>query len=203
MGWMSWSKYYCEVDCGRHPRNCINEQLYKDMADRIAEDGYLQAGYEYVHVDDCWMARSRSSDGRLAANATRFPSGISGLASYVHGRGLKLGLYASVGPKTCEGYPGSYGHYQVDAQTFANWNVDYLKVDGCHLQTMQQAGAFMEMSRYVSHAGRQIAYACGWPVYYLAAGQANKINYTSVAQHCNSWRNYYDMTRKSRTMRKL
>lgn len=51
MGWMSWTKFYCEVDCERHPFGCINEQLYKDMADRMAEDGYREAGYEYVHID--------------------------------------------------------------------------------------------------------------------------------------------------------
>lgn len=51
MGWMSWTKFYCEIDCERHPYACINEQLYKDMADRMAEDGYVDVGYEYVHID--------------------------------------------------------------------------------------------------------------------------------------------------------
>lgn len=29
------------------------------------------------------------------------------------------------------GYPGSKNHFSIDAKTFAKWDVDYLKVDGC------------------------------------------------------------------------
>ena len=50
----------------------------------------------------------------------------------MHARGLKLGLYADVGTKTCAGYPGSLNHVQVDATTFAEWGIDMLKVDGCN-----------------------------------------------------------------------
>lgn len=51
----------------------------------------------------------------------------------VHSRGLKLGIYADVGSKTCAGYPGSLGYYDTDAQTFAEWGVDLLKFDGCFM----------------------------------------------------------------------
>lgn len=51
----------------------------------------------------------------------------------VHSRGLKLGIYADVGKSTCAGYPGSLGHYETDAQTFADWGVDLLKFDGCYM----------------------------------------------------------------------
>lgn len=54
MGWMSWGVFRCEVDCDRYPDSCINEKLYTDHADRMAEDGFLLAGYNRVHVDDCW-----------------------------------------------------------------------------------------------------------------------------------------------------
>lgn len=51
----------------------------------------------------------------------------------VHSKGLKLGIYADVGRKTCGGYPGSLGYYETDAQTFADWEVDLLKFDGCYM----------------------------------------------------------------------
>ncbi|KAH7719936.1 Melibiase family protein [Aphelenchoides avenae] len=200
MGWMSWSKFYCEIDCDRHPHSCINEQLYKDMANRMAEDGYREAGYEYVHIDDCWMASSRSADGKLVEDKTRFPSGIPALADYAHIRGLKFGIYGDVGTQTCEGYPGSFGHFKQDAQTFAEWKVDYLKLDGCNLDLVEHPEAFPEMSRYLLQSGRPIAYSCGWPLYLLKHPDKARdiqflpINYTTIAKYCNSWRNYYDVT---------
>ena len=51
----------------------------------------------------------------------------------VHALSLKLGIYSDVGTKTCQGFPGSYGSYELDAQTFADWGVDYLKFDTCSL----------------------------------------------------------------------
>ncbi|CAJ0939765.1 unnamed protein product, partial [Mesorhabditis belari] len=83
MGWMSWTAFYCEMDCVRNPHACINEQLYMDIADRMANDGYSAAGYKNVHVDDCWMEMTRDQTGTLIANRTRFPSGMKALAKYV------------------------------------------------------------------------------------------------------------------------
>ncbi len=51
----------------------------------------------------------------------------------MHERGLKLGLYEDYGTKTCAGYPGSYGFMEKDANTFAEWEVDYFKLDGCYM----------------------------------------------------------------------
>lgn len=51
----------------------------------------------------------------------------------MHSKGLKLGIYADVGTCTCAGYPGSLAHYDTDAQTFAEWEVDLLKFDGCSM----------------------------------------------------------------------
>jgi hypothetical protein len=55
----------------------------------------------------------------------------------VHSKGLKLGIYADVGYKTCAGFPGSFGYYDIDAQTFADWGVDLLKFDGCHCDSIK------------------------------------------------------------------
>ena len=53
------------------------------MADIIAKEGYKDAGYEYVNIDDCWLAKERDSNGRLQPDPERFPSGMKALADYV------------------------------------------------------------------------------------------------------------------------
>lgn len=75
----------------------------------------------YLNLDDGWSNLKRGPDGRLAANTTRFPSGMKALADYVHSKGLKFGIYADAGDKTCARYPGSLGHEELDAKTFAGW----------------------------------------------------------------------------------
>lgn len=111
----------------------LSENLYKSMADRMATDGFRDAGYEYVNIDDCWMAMERDpKTGSLIADPKRFPSGIKALADYIHSKGLKLGIYEDFGTKTCGGYPGSEYYLQKDAETFAEWGVDMLKLDGCY-----------------------------------------------------------------------
>ena len=91
------------------------------------------AGYDYVNIDDCWMAPSRDAAGNLVPDPTRFPDGIKAVADYVHSLGLKLGIYEDAGTTTCAGYPGSLGHEAQDAATFASWGVDYVKYDRCNI----------------------------------------------------------------------
>jgi alpha-galactosidase len=97
------------------------------------------AGYQYVNLDDCWMD-GRDASGNLRWNTTKFPAGIPALAAYVHGKGLKLGIYQSANTTTCVGIyggisptiaVGSLNHEAQDATTFASWGVDFLKYDLC------------------------------------------------------------------------
>ena len=60
--------------------------ICRDMADRLVDDGFAEAGYNLVGIDDCWLAKQRDSQGRLQPDPTRFPSGIRALADYVHKR---------------------------------------------------------------------------------------------------------------------
>jgi alpha-galactosidase len=122
MGWNTFNRFGCD----------INEQLVRESADAMVSSGMRAAGYRYVNLDDCWMAFSRDSRGRLRADPARFPGGIPALATYVHRRGLKLGLYTDLGTRTCAGFPGLQGHEQDDLRRIASWGVDYLKVDFCH-----------------------------------------------------------------------
>lgn len=54
-----------------------------EMADKLVSDGYKDAGYEYVNIDDCWMAATRDANGDMMADPVRFPRGIKFLADYV------------------------------------------------------------------------------------------------------------------------
>src|SRR4051812_4273542 len=93
MGWSSWNRFGCGID----------EHTVRETADEAVRSGRREAGYRYVNVDDCWMAAGRDGSGRLRADPQSFPSGIPALADYVHARGLRLGLYTSIGEYTCQG----------------------------------------------------------------------------------------------------
>lgn len=47
------------------------EDLFRDMADRLVEDGWKELGYEYVIIDDCWMSMLRDEHGRLQPDPSR------------------------------------------------------------------------------------------------------------------------------------
>jgi alpha-galactosidase len=122
MGWNPWYRFRCNV----------NEDLVRRSANIVVSSGMKAAGYRYINLDDCWMARTRDPSGSLVPDPAKFPHGIRALADYVHSQGLKFGIYADSGGATCQGFPGSRGHFDQDARTFAAWAVDYLKLDGCH-----------------------------------------------------------------------
>ncbi|MET0790782.1 MAG: glycoside hydrolase family 27 protein [Polyangiaceae bacterium] len=152
MGWNSWNAYGC---------NGLNESVVKSMADAFIATGMKDAGYQYVNLDDCWMD-GRDSDGKLKWSVSKFPSGIPALAEYIHGKGLKIGIYETPNTKTCAGLYGGYtagvgsvGHEAIDAQTFASWGIDYLKYDKCQ----GQLSAFAVMRDALKATGRPIFYS--------------------------------------------
>lgn len=192
MGWMAWERFRCDTDCKEDPQNCISEALFRDMADRLSEDGWKELGYEYVIIDDCWMSLLRDKDGRLQPDAHRFPGGIAKLADYIHNRGLKLGIYADMGKWTCMGFPGTtLDKIELDAKTFASWGVDYLKFDGCNSNALEQMLGYPLMSKALNATGRHMGYSCSWPVY--VGGLPPAVNYTLLGEICHLWRNYYDI----------
>ena len=65
---------------------------------------------------------------QLRGDARRFPSGMKALGDYVHNAGLSFAMYTAESSETCGGYPASKDYEMLDAQTFASWGVDYLKV---------------------------------------------------------------------------
>nr|GFC89277.1 alpha-galactosidase 1-like [Tanacetum cinerariifolium] len=98
----------------------INETMIKETADALISTGLAKLGYKYVNIDDCWAEYSRDQKGNLVPKKSTFPSGIKALADYVHNKGLKLGIYSDSGSMTCsKTMPGSLGHEEQDAKTFA------------------------------------------------------------------------------------
>ncbi|XP_060574201.1 alpha-galactosidase A-like isoform X2 [Ruditapes philippinarum] len=191
MGWLTWIRFACNTDCDYDPNFCISEKLIKEMADHMVQDGYKDAGYEYVCIDDCWLAKERDENHRLQPDPKRFPNGIKHLADYVHSKGLKLGIYEDFGTKTCAGYPGSEFYMQLDAQTFAEWGVDLLKFDTCHSDAHDNKEGYPAMSMYLNQTGRPILFSCEWP--YGELQQNLSSDYGPVRKYCNVWRNYWDV----------
>jgi alpha-galactosidase len=158
MGFNDWNSFGCNV----------SEELIKQTADYFVSSGLKNAGYQYVNIDDCWLTHDRDPQtGRLVPDPVKFPDGIKGTADYVHGKGLKLGIYEDAGTLTCAGYPGSLGHEELDAQTFADWGVDYLKYDNCYNNSDGTLADFKNrygtMAAALTRTGRPIVYSiCEW-----------------------------------------
>ena len=154
MGWNTWNTFMEDID----------EEKVKASADALAASGLDKAGYNYLVIDDGWSEKRRDSNGRLVPDKKRFPNGMKSLSDYVHSKGLKFGMYSDVGNWTCALYPGSYQFEYIDAQTFAEWGVDFLKYDygnkpmGTHGKLL-----YRRMGAALATCGRDILFsACSW-----------------------------------------
>ncbi|MDH6122210.1 alpha-galactosidase [Kitasatospora sp. GAS204A] len=147
MGWNAWNTYGCGA----------TQSLIESVADSLVANGMRDAGYRYVNVDDCWMARD--ANGNLTGNSN-YPD-MKALGDYLHARGFKFGIYESPGAKTCAGYSGSAGHEVNDADTFASWGVDYLKYDYCESASSlsAQVADFAKMRNALNATGRPIVFS--------------------------------------------
>ena len=152
MGWNSWNHFGCDV----------SGQLIRETADAMAKSGMRDAGYQYLVIDDCWQV-ARDAAGRLVADSVRFPGGMKPLAEYVHSKGLKFGLYTDAGRQTCQRRPGTYGSEEIDARTFAEWGVDYVKEDWCNSEGLDGPTQYAKFRDALAKAGRPIVFSiCEW-----------------------------------------
>jgi alpha-galactosidase len=167
MGWNSWNFF-----AGR-----VTDKDIRDAADQLVATGMKDAGYVYINIDDTWEG-DRDASGVLHTNS-KFPD-MKALASYVHSKGLKLGIYSSPGPQTCAKYAASLDHEEQDAQLYASWGVDYLKYDLCSFrqsvmntqapddkaaQMRLMIAAYGKMDKALKTTGRPIVYSLcqyGW-----------------------------------------
>ena len=154
MGWNTWNTFGPD----------INEQLIMESVDILVESGLKDAGYDYVVIDDIWSLKERDENGRLVPDPEKFPHGMKYVADYIHSKGLKFGMYSCCGYQTCAGYPGSYEYEWIDAETFAEWEVDFLKYDFCyHDFNVRAEVLYRRMGIALANCGRDIIYsACSW-----------------------------------------
>jgi len=177
MGWNSWNTFNCSP----------SESLIKGIADAMVSSGMAAVGYQYVNIDDCWMS-GRDSSGNLQWDTSKFPGGIPALATYIHGKGLKLGIYETPYSTTCAGKTGGADHQTQDAKSFASWGVDYLKYDDCR----GPLTAFATMHDALVATGRPIFYSIN-PVY--GSGSCVPPNCSvDELKVCNMWRIGFDIT---------
>ena len=159
MGWNSWNRFRCEG---------LNEDLILEVAHAMVTSGLRDAGYKYVNIDDCWMEK-RAADGHIIPFKSKFPSGMKALGDKIHALGLRFGIYSCAGERTCEGWPGSYGHERIDAADYASWGVDYLKYDFCGFEKVKEHQSprhyYTLMRDALNATGRPILYSmCNWGV---------------------------------------
>lgn len=175
MGWNSWNYFHCDV----------SEELIKQMADDMVSSGMKDAGYEYIVIDDCWQV-SRDENDVIQADPERFPSGMKALADYVHSKGLKFGLYSDAGKKTCQERPGSLGYEAIDAKTYAEWGVDYLKYDWCHNGLRNTSKEL-----YPIMAGELAA--LDHPIVYSMCNWGRQKPWKWAGQYAHLWRTTFDI----------
>ena len=132
MGWSSWNTYGFQ----------INDSLVRTQADAMVNLGFFEKGYKYINIDDGFFG-GRDKDGHLLIHPTRFPNGLRTLVDYIHGKGLKAGIYSDAGRNTCASFWGQpkdtigigvglYGHDAEDmALYFDELDFDFIKVDYC------------------------------------------------------------------------
>ena len=153
MGWNSWNRF----------GPFISERLVLETADALVASGMRDAGYRYVVIDDAWHESVRNDDGDLAENRWAFPHGMRWLADEIHRRGLRFGLYTDAGTRTCQGYPASRGSERRDAQRFATWGVDFMKVDWCHTEGLRGRDTYPLWSEAIHATGRPMLLSiCEW-----------------------------------------
>jgi alpha-galactosidase len=153
MGWNSWNAF-----AGR-----IDERVVLENAEAMVTSGMRDLGYRYLVVDDGWMAPRRDRAGDLVPDPGKFPHGIAAVAERVHALGLRFGIYTDAGTKTCQGLPASLGSEERDLRRFAEWGVDYVKVDWCHTEGLEARTQYAKWATAFKGAGRPMVFSiCEW-----------------------------------------
>ncbi|MGW1209142.1 NPCBM/NEW2 domain-containing protein [Streptomyces sp. NPDC002499] len=195
--YMGWNTYYA---LGGDP----TESEIRSVADFLVSSGLRDSGYQYVWIDGNWAAPTpRSAAGDLVPNPAQFPNGLKPLVDYIHSKGLKAGIYTDAGPYIpgkCG--LGSHGYYQRDANQFAAWKFDAVKVDylcgiAADLDPKTVYTEFAKALRNNSSGRPMIFNLCNpvtspdWGNYPESQQSTNSWSYApAIAQ---SWRTYTDV----------
>lgn len=171
MGFSTWYSY----------RTAATEADVLANANFLVSSGLAADGYRTVAIDDGWMAAQRNTDGSLTWDTAKFPDGIPWLAAQLHAMGLNTGIYEAIGTRTCQNFPGSWGHYAQDAQTFADWGIDVVKIDECGgLPTWENASyivqQYQQYGTYLRQDNPAVAYFPEAPTYSMGAAPSQYYN---------------------------
>ena len=192
LGWSSWN-HFGDISKPRppHPKQknfgLCNETCFLQMADAMVSSGMQQAGYSYINVDAGWAhGGGRDASGRLVPNAQLFPSGMKAFGDQLHAKGFGFGLYTGYAPQVCGFMNGSWGHEKIDAQTFAEWGVDYLKNDWCY----NRKDKYKADAKHRFALMRDALNATGRKIFYSIHGKSDTWNASNGTVH--GWPTYYE-----------
>ncbi|MGX9888167.1 ricin-type beta-trefoil lectin domain protein [Streptomyces sp. NPDC002276] len=169
MGWASWNSFAAKIDYS----------VIKAQVDAFVASGLPAAGYNYINIDEGWWQGTRDSAGNITVDTSEWPGGMSAIATYIHSKGLKAGIYTDAGANGCGYYyptgrpaaanTGSEGHYAQDMLQFSQWGFDFVKVDWCggDAEGLDAATAYKSISTAVATAaattGRPLTLSiCNW-----------------------------------------
>ncbi|CAJ1401782.1 unnamed protein product [Effrenium voratum] len=194
LGYNTWNDLSCSG---------MSEEAVLSAADALQSKGLMQKGYTYVNLDDCWQDPNGRdpTTGRLRADPKRFPSGMPKLAQRLHDKGFKFGIYTDRGKRTCAGREGSEGNEYLDAKTFADWGVDYVKEDNC----FSSSGANDKDTLFEQFAlFRDALNKTGRPIFFSVCGGGDQLPFANLSYYArdprggkslaNSWRVTSDVT---------
>ncbi|XKL69292.1 hypothetical protein PGB90_007061 [Kerria lacca] len=190
MGWSSWAAFGCNPCLAYHYDKCLCQTGIETIANLLVDEGFRDVGYRYIILDDCWQDKIRDDAYRLQPNKNRFPNGMWPVVDYVHNKNLKLGIFTDLGMFSGQRFPGSKGFFKLDANTFANWGVDYIKVSAASAKKDNIESDYIEFGIYIKEANRKMIYATSWPAYLYFYEYT--INYVALKNTCDTWRFYYD-----------
>jgi len=185
MGWNSWNMFGAGVSAA----------IIRQTADAFVASGLQDAGYKYIVIDDHWHG-GRDGNGRLFPDPQKFPEGMKALADYVHAQGLKFGIYSDAGPQTCGGRPASQDFEEIDAQTFAEWEIDYLKYDWCRAEDTRANAEYRyrRMAEALKASGRAVVFSiCEWGHHrpWLWGANVGGNLWRTTGDIADSWRDVY------------
>ena len=142
IGWNGWNSWSREID----------QEKVIASADAMVKMGLANHGWTYINIDDAWQGQRGGKYNAIQPNE-KFPE-FKKMADYIHGQGLKLGIYSTPWITSYAGYPGGSSNFESgifpdsvrdnkrsfryigkhrfekeDALQMAEWGVDYLKYD--------------------------------------------------------------------------
>mmetsp|Transcript_9266 Transcript_9266/g.27733 ORF Transcript_9266/g.27733 Transcript_9266/m.27733 type:complete len:474 (+) Transcript_9266:192-1613(+) len=191
MGYNTWNDVRCEGVSGAR---------IMELAHGLVDSGFAAKGYRFLNVDDCWQEPHLSAAGELIPSKSAFPDGLEPVIAAVHRLGLKFGLYADRGFRTCAFRAGSRGHEKTHAAQLRRWGVDYLKYDSCWSPNFRRKGALEDYARMADALAAEAPGVhfslCGWSWWYAEA-VSGLPGYHSwrVGADCDEWGNIYEVAR--------